>query len=173
VRQLIAEVEIRTDLDPNGGAAEAISCTDDVVLGFRSICLCCYLGKLAPPSASDATIITYLLFLSTFASFLFPGCSRVSGRRVQSLGARFIITFSIWKAGSCWSEGAAHQLTIMSAPSTDSQPVVVSEEDLSRLGDELLVTFSTARIASGAYSGSNHVANPSTSSLPDPPSFRT
>lgn len=48
---------------------------------------------------------------------------------------------------------------------------MVSQEELSKLEDELLATFAKARPRSGAYSGSNHVTNPSTSSLPDPSAF--
>jgi len=48
---------------------------------------------------------------------------------------------------------------------------MVSEEELSKLEDELLIVFSKAGIGSRAYS--NHVTNPSTSSLPAPRHFRT
>lgn len=50
------------------------------------------------------------------------------------------------------------------------EPSIVSEEDLKKLEDELLAVFTEARPGTGAYS--NHATNPSTSSLPDPDSFR-
>jgi hypothetical protein len=60
----------------------------------------------------------------------------------------------------------------MTAPSDVSQPSTVSEEDLNKLEDELLAAFTKGRIGGGAYIGSNHITNPSTSSLPDPHSSR-
>jgi hypothetical protein len=59
----------------------------------------------------------------------------------------------------------------MPAPS-ELEPSMVSAADLSKLEDELLTVYTKTRIGSGAYSGSSHVTNPSTSSLPDPHSFR-
>lgn len=59
----------------------------------------------------------------------------------------------------------------MPAPPDGFQHAVVSEEQLNQLEVELLAVFTKARPGSGAYSNSNHVTHPSTSSLPDPQSF--
>jgi hypothetical protein len=146
---------------------------------------CCFRGRtcscfhsLIKEGRSRQSCVHCLGILHRGYNSLFPhrsACLRVNipfnGCSLQSSDPQF--SFSIWKLGTCVRQrGAAHQLITMPTPPDGSQPSMVSEEDYNKLEDELLAVFSKGRIGSGAYGGSNHITNPSTSSLPDPQSYR-